>query len=178
MKHVIAINGASSAGCTSLVDRLSVRTADAVRAFHIDDFVRCLPDATWERCSGSDAGWAEIGMLFNQHLFDECPEGGVVLADCFLGLGHAREHLFERFGCDNVTYVQLYCELDELERREALRGDRKRGLARSQFEVIYSFTDFDVRIDSTRSSVAECADALLGVLPGSLTDRIDVRAGR
>ncbi len=157
MKRVIAINGASSAGRTSLVADFASRMATDLRSFHVDDFACSLPPATWDRLSGSDAGWGEIARMFNQHLWDECPTNGMVLADCFYKLGTARNHLFSLFGRAQVTYVQLYCELEELERREVLRRDRKVGLARSQFKAVYSYSGYDIRIDSTRSTIEACS---------------------
>ncbi len=172
MKHVIAIDGASSSGRTSLVDYFASRVATDLCPFHIDDFAGTLSPAAWDRLSGSDAGWDEISMLFNQHLLEACPTNGVVLADCFYKLGTARDHLFSLFGRDQVTYVQLYCELEELERREVLRGNRKIGLARSQFKAVYSYSGYDIRIDSTHSTIEACSRDLNAALSNSMMQRI------
>ncbi len=168
MKRVIAIDGASSAGRTSLVDDFVSRVATDLRSFHIDDFACSLPSATWDHLSGSDAGWGEIGVMFNQQLWDECPADGVVLADCFYKLDAPRDHLFSLFGRDQVMYVQLYCELEELERREVLRGDRMVGLARSQYEAVYSYAGYDLRIDSTRSTIEACSSVLRTAMPDTM----------
>lgn len=164
MKRIIAINGASSSGRTSLVAHLASSKSIGVRGLYFDDFVGSLPRATWARCSQTSAGWAEMGALFNQYLFDECPSDGVILADHFMLLDVVREHLFALFGREQVTYVQLYCELGELERREAQRADRKVGLTRSQFKLVYAHKGYDIRIDTTHACSATCATALIDQL--------------
>jgi len=155
---LIVIDGASSSGRTSLVRHLA-RRGDC-RGYHVDEFAGNLPADVWSRCAGSDLGWAEIGERFNEFLHERSRIERPLVADVFYKLPRARDHLFGLFGRDRVFYVQLYCQLDELERRELLRGDRHVGLARSQFEPVYAFTGYDLRIDSTHRCVGECADVL------------------
>lgn len=69
-------------------------------------------------------------------------------------------HLFTTLGRNRVFFVQLYCEIEELERREAAREDRPPGLARRQFDAVYSFNDYDLWIDSTIKSVDKCVKDL------------------
>ena len=168
MKRLIVIDGASSSGRTSLARRFQQVTSGNHRAYHLDDFVRDLPIEVWERCSGSDCGWDEIGRRFNAVLFEASRTGVDVVADCLYKLDGARDHLFALFGRERVFYVQLYCDLAELVRRERARGDRKPGLARSQFEAVYAFTGYDLRIDSTARSIDDCAT----LLARTLVDRV------
>ena len=114
----------------------------------------------WERCASSDAGWVEIGKAFNQYLLALTEAGKPVIADTFYKFPAAREHLFHIICRKNVFYVQLYCQLIELERRERERGNRKIGLARSQFDTVYSYQGYDLQIDSTFLTVEECVQLL------------------
>ncbi len=163
MKPIVIINGASSSGRTTLVHEFCSLATGFFPA-HVDEFVGKLPSEVWRRCASSDEGWAEIGTLFNEHLIALAKKHRKIIADAFHKVPDARDHLFSRLGRDRVFYVQLYCELRELERREAARGDRRSGLARSQFDSVYSFTGYDLRIDSTRSSANACARTLMDAL--------------
>jgi chloramphenicol 3-O phosphotransferase len=67
----------------------------------------------------------------------------------------------------DVTLVEVRCAPEELDRRERVRADRTIGLARSQTSV-YRIGEFDIVVDTTRSSADECATAIIhafGVLP-------------
>lgn len=66
-------------------------------------------------------------------------------------------------GCD-VTLVEVWCAPEELERREAARGDRPAGLARSQ-ALVYAHDAYDIRVDSTTATPAACAKEIAEALP-------------
>ena len=157
MNPIIILDGASSSGRTTLARRFA---AGEYRAYHLDQFVRDQPGDVRERCCSTSAGWVELAAMFHEFLFERWMAGERIIADSFFALDEARQRLFERFGRANVFHVQLFCELEELERRERARGDRRAGLARNQFHAVYAFEGFDLRIDSTRTSAAECAALL------------------
>ena len=160
MPNLVVVVGASSSGRTSVVNQYcSSDGSDYFRA-HIDEFILQLPPGMWERCRNSDEGWTEIGLAFNEHLFSRLGNHEHVIADAFYKTPTARKHLFTKFDRKDVFLVQLFCELEELERRESIRGNRRLGLARSQFDLVYAFTDYDLRIDSTSRSVSECTKEL------------------
>lgn len=165
LDKIIVINGASSSGTTCLVNRFCTLVSHRYHQAHIDDFLSELPLGMWECCCDSDDGWARIGKAFNEHLFELSTRHDRVIADSFYKLPPAINHLFSMFGRENVFFLQLFCELSELERREKARGDRRRGLARSQFDQIYAFRDYNLLIDSTFLSVEECTWRLIEQLP-------------
>lgn len=49
----------------------------------------------------------------------------------------------------DVFFVGVHCPLDELERREAARGDRPLGDARRDFFSIHQHCSYDFEVDST-----------------------------
>lgn len=51
------------------------------------------------------------------------------------------------YGLD-VFFVGLHCSLPELERREAARGNRRSGEARTDFETVHSITTYDLELNS------------------------------
>ena len=56
-----------------------------------------------------------------------------------------------------VIFVGVYCPLEELERREKARGDRKPGQARIQFEQVHAQALYDVKVDTSVLSSDACA---------------------
>ena len=161
MKHhkAIIINGASSSGTTSLVLAFSQHYPEYTPVY-IDSFIDTLSKDMWLRCASTDEGWAEIGIAFNTHISKLVNEGKTVIADTFYQLPVVQEHLCNTLGRKNVFLVQLFCELEELEQRELIRGNRRIGLARGQFTRVYSLETYDLQIDSTHQSTDECSKIL------------------
>lgn len=60
----------------------------------------------------------------------------------------------------DVFFVGLHCPLEELERRERERGDRRIGEARSDHAITHTFGEYDLEIDTT-GSLEQQADTLL-----------------
>ena len=50
----------------------------------------------------------------------------------------------------DVFFVGVHCPLPELERREQHRGDRRIGEARSDFQTVHRFTEYDLEIDAAK----------------------------
>lgn len=49
----------------------------------------------------------------------------------------------------DLFLVGVHCPLEELERRERSRGDRRVGDARKDLETVHTFCDYRVEVDST-----------------------------
>jgi chloramphenicol 3-O phosphotransferase len=54
--------------------------------------------------------------------------------------------LLENF---DVFFVGVHCPLQELERRERERGNRRIGEARADFEITHTFGSYDIELTST-----------------------------
>jgi chloramphenicol 3-O phosphotransferase len=160
MKNVIVVNGSSSSGRTSLVNQFCSSVSETYQKTHIDEYIEMLPSGVWERCAGTDEGWIEIGKRYNEYLSSLANRYDRIIADSFYKSKSAIDHLYSVIDRKRLYFVVLYCEIDELERRETKRGNRKRGLARSQYGAVYSIEDYDLWIDSTEKSVAECVSEL------------------
>ena len=63
-----------------------------------------------------------------------------------------------------VLFVGVHCPLDELERREALRDERRQGFARSQFDYIHAGKTYDVEVDTSRVTTEEAVEIILEAL--------------
>ncbi|WP_405932464.1 AAA family ATPase [Streptomyces sp. NBC_00827] len=58
---------------------------------------------------------------------------------------------------EDTVLVGVRCPLPELERREAERGDRQRGLAAMQYDAVHSHELHDLDVDTSLQSPLECA---------------------
>jgi chloramphenicol 3-O phosphotransferase len=59
-----------------------------------------------------------------------------------------------------LLMVGVHCDLVELERREAARGDRVIGQARGQIGLVHLQIAYDLEVDTGTSSIAACAEAI------------------
>ena len=78
----------------------------------------------------------------------------------------------------DVFFVGVHCSLPELERRERERGNRRVGEARTDYQVIHSFTEYDLEIDSMQpcqTNVSTLIDAWKSRQPPSAFDRMAAR---
>jgi chloramphenicol 3-O phosphotransferase len=74
--------------------------------------------------------------------------------------------------------VGVFCPLEELERREAERGDRGIGYARSQYVDAQSHRPYDIEIDTSRISTDDAADRVKAMLANPPSDPFFARIRR
>ena len=98
---------------------------EVVRPRFFDGFHRCLPALAQAR-----------NDLIVEHII-EFPSWRAHLAELLAGL--------------DVFLVGVHCNLDEVDRRERVRGDRRAGEGRTHVEtdLIHTFGPYDVEVDTT-----------------------------
>lgn len=169
--RIIIVDGASSSGKTSMLRAFAELADQPFAVLSVDGFLPSLPAGVFAARAGSGAGWVAIYRDFFEYVAGHATSERLIV-EVMLRWPEARDELFTQLGRQNLFYVQLYCSLAELERRERERGDRRHGLARSQYEAVYGFDASDLRVDSTTRSPAECARMVLrayrGEPPGTL----------
>jgi chloramphenicol 3-O phosphotransferase len=89
--------------------------------------------------------------------------GNDVIMDYPLSEDWRLPDLLETLHGYDVTLVEVRCAPAELDRREAARGDRPVGLARSQ-TTVYGIGEFDIVVDTTSDSASTCATAIARAL--------------
>lgn len=60
----------------------------------------------------------------------------------------------------SVLFVGVRCPIEELERREYYRGNRILGSARGHFETVHSHGAYDLEVDTSRLTAAQCAERI------------------
>lgn len=64
--------------------------------------------------------------------------------------------------------VGVFCPLDELERREKERGDRRIGQAKEQLEFVHKEEVYDLKVDTFRDGLEGCVEKILQQMQAEL----------
>lgn len=159
--NIIYLNGVSSAGKTTLAKLLVHELPDYFH-FSIDDF-DLLIERMEDRANGRFIP-AETEHLFCRSVAMFSDRGVNLIVDDVLYQRSVERDCLQVLVGYPVLFVGVKCPLDELERRERERGDRKPGQARAQLEYVHKFDVYDVEVDSERDkldvSVRRIVDAL------------------
>jgi chloramphenicol 3-O phosphotransferase len=148
---IIMINGPSSSGKSTLAFAVQKQLELPFLRFSFDLFLdnKSLPmdgirsgAFSWESMKTSVIGGIQqcvpaLAMAGNNVLFDHIMESEALL-----------NQFLQSVSTLDVFFVGLHCSLQELERREIERGNRRAGDARADFEIIHSITSYDLELDS------------------------------
>ncbi len=149
---IILLNGASSAGKSTLAAALQALLDEPFWHWSIDHLLaaRVLPK---HRIDSGDFRWQDLRPQFFAGFHASLPAlaaaGNHLLVEHIVeseAWMHRLRHLLQ--GHD-VFFVGVHCPLDELERRERLRGDRRIGEARADFETTHGFCKYDLEVQTT-----------------------------
>ncbi len=164
--RVILLNGVSSSGKTSLGQAMLPLLADPWFLFPVDAL-------------GALRSPVHTGDLRDDQVHDVLRRtrrgyhravaalasvGNDVVMDYPLSEPWRLQDLLAVLRSYDVTLVEVWCDADELARRERERGDRPIGLAASQAGV-YDH-GHDLRVDTTHTGPADCARQVVDALPG------------
>ena len=163
--HVILLNGASSAGKSTLAQALQRRLPLPFWHYSIDHLkaVRILPQA---RIDSGEFPWAAQREQFFEGFHNSIRAfaiaGNHLIVEHIVETQVWMDRLLKLLEGVDVFFVGLHCPLEELERRELRRGDRRIGEARADFEVTHGFGRYDYECSMTDEpdAIAACvADA-------------------
>ena len=151
---IILINGASSAGKTTLARAVLQQIDEPFWHFSIDH-LRESGVLPLDRIRAGDFAWPSMRAAFFQGFHNALPAfadaGNNLLVEHIVETPAWMTTLLRLLAPFDVYFVGLHCPLAELERRETLRGDRSVGEARRDFETIHAFATYDLELDSTQS---------------------------
>lgn len=160
--RVIVLNGPSSSGKSSLAQALQRRFVQPHLHVTLDAFRAMEPPGYFEAVQPEQLALrvAALCRALNATTAEYARHGLNVLLDHVLpavGWKYLAEDLVEF----SVFLVGVHCSLPELQARELCRQDRPAGLAASQFSAIHRDTEYDFSVDTSESSVEECATAVV-----------------
>ncbi|QIG50987.1 chloramphenicol phosphotransferase [Nordella sp. HKS 07] len=173
MSHIIVLNGVGSVGKSSIARALQEITTLPFLHVSMDSFLDMLPAAYWDHPdgftfetilqegspvvvikSGPVAMKALRGM--RHAMAAMAVEGNNLIIDDVMLAPSAAEYRVVFKGFD-VSYVGIFAPLAVLEQRERDREDRMIGLARWQYDRVHHGLDYDLTIDTSRETPAQCA---------------------
>jgi len=166
--QVIILNGGSSSGKSSIARALQSVLDRPWLTFGADTLVEALPERLR---SGGDGlvigpdGEVTPGEDFRR--LDEawargmagCARAGahLVIDEIFLGGPASQQRWRDALAGMDVLWVGVRCAPEVAAAREAARGDRVTGMARSQAESVHLGVSYDLEVDTSRTDAAACA---------------------
>ncbi len=175
---LILLNGATSAGKTSLARRLQAQLPGLWLNASIDDFINMMPlglrddadgikivkndDAETVHLEFGPAGFAMI-QAFHRAAVAMTAKANVIV-DHVMFDPRFWPDWQSAAGLIPSLVVGVHCELPVLERREQERGDRMIGQARAQVDRVHRGLAYDLEVDTTNSSPSDCAKKILDLM--------------
>ncbi|WP_150266114.1 chloramphenicol phosphotransferase CPT family protein [Paenibacillus tepidiphilus] len=171
---IVFLNGTSSSGKTSISMELINQKEIMFYHLSIDDFFGQYKDFIHNNFPDID-------------LTREVANVGKILLDPIISVYYATIKLFSEMGLNVIVdkvidndkrfndyrnllsdhptlFVGVLCSKEELTRREQIRGDRQIGLANSQYDQVYSFNEYDLKVNTEELSPTECAEKILSFI--------------
>jgi len=182
--RIVVLNGGSSAGKSTIVERfcaLRAQRGETWFAIGLDDFNEKVPD-DYISVPGFEGARADEGVRFIACETGLRPTAGVFARRLFAAYRRTvaawasagldvivDEVAFDHHAADDwndalaglpVLWVGVRCDAATATAREAAREDRAIGLASGLADVVHAHVTYDVEIDTTNASAAECVAML------------------
>jgi chloramphenicol 3-O phosphotransferase len=166
--QVIILNGGSSSGKSGIVRCLQEVLPDPWLAFGCDSLVDAMPAKMQASDDGivfAADGTVNVGSDF-MALQAAWVEGVVAMAsagariiidDVFLGGAGSQQRWQKALGGLTVLWVGVRCDSTVAAGREIARGDRVRGMAESQADLVHKGVSYDLEVDTTHTESLACA---------------------
>jgi chloramphenicol 3-O phosphotransferase len=164
--RIILLNGASSSGKSTLATALQRTVDEPFLYVSSDQFVAAgmLPER--RDGGGPFSWWHELRPRFFAG-FHRCipalaAAGNDLIVEHIIEFAAWRSELAALLADLDVFLVGVHCDLDELDRRERSRGDRRIGEGREHLTVdrIHTFGPYDFDVDTTAGVSAEVVDSV------------------
>lgn len=178
MSKIILLNGCGSSGKSSIAKSIQHLSNDVWITFGIDTFIDMLPTnkqelyfkfipdqnergATMRVESGPDAAKFFSAMpKFAAMLADK--GNNIVIDEVFLDELDLKAYV-EILKDHTVYYIGVFCDLNVMQEREILRGDRCIGLSNDQIDRVHQgvLGAYDFSVDTTNLSPFEAARQIM-----------------
>lgn len=99
-------------------------------------------------------------LTFHQFLAAFSLAGNNIISDTVIDLKIVEEHLIEILADFPVFLVGVSCSLEELEKREKSRIERRKGLAKEHYDIMHAYDFYDFEVDTSKLSPRECAEKI------------------
>ncbi|WP_409274944.1 chloramphenicol phosphotransferase CPT family protein [Neobacillus sp. SCS-31] len=162
---IIFLNGASSSGKTSLANELVNILEEPYIYLSADQIGEFLESFIPEGYNPYDEKMIKAFYMIRPSMFSlfhhfikflAMLEKNVIV-DHIVLLPEWLKECCELLSDHSVYFIGVHCSLEELERRELSRGNRKIGSAKAQLEQVHRHIIYDYEVDTSNSSTRECA---------------------
>lgn len=174
--RIVLLNGVGSAGKSSIARALQAVTADPFLHVSMDAFLDMLPEASFGRPDGltfetveqdgrpsvviRSGPTAERALRGMRHAVAAMAAAGNDLIVDEVLIGPEKAEYAVLLAPFRVFAVGVFAPLEVLEERERVRGNRMIGLARWQYERVHAGMTYELEVDTSRASPAECASLI------------------
>ncbi len=155
---IILLNGTSSSGKTSIALELQKILDEPYFLLSLDEFVKKI------NLNGDDAEFSNLIFAFHNIILTLSASGINVIVDHVLETEELKSHFLKLMSDIPVKYIGVNCKLNVIEDREKMRGDRKLGLAKTQYLTIHKGIKYDLEIDTSKLSPTKSAKKIKGFL--------------
>ncbi len=169
-KQIIVLNGGSSSGKSGIARCLQAILPAPWITLGVDDLIARLPPSLLDSggVTFGQQGEVTVGEGFRQvenawmtGIAAMARAGArIILDDIFLGGRASQERTREHLTGLDVLWVGVRCAPEIATGREIARGDRVRGMAASQAEVVHEGVAYDIVVDTSHTESLECARAI------------------
>ena len=159
---IIFLNGVSSSGKSSIAKALQAMIDKPCIHHCIDDYLAAFQNGLWEKKNVIRLEWTHIIRGFHASGAAIARAGNLVIIDDVLESDPPWvESLIELFSGIEVIFVGVHCPLEELERREQGRQDRREGMAKLQYKQVHAHAIYDIEVDTFALSPEACATRII-----------------
>ncbi|WP_226087738.1 chloramphenicol phosphotransferase CPT family protein [Mesobacillus sp. S13] len=158
---IIVLNGVSSSGKSTLAKEITKLLPDFF-AFSVDDYdlvIEKMEDRENERLIPIET---EYFYYRNAAMFSD--RGVNLILDQILHDPTTLQNFYETLKSYPILLVGVHCPLEELKRREELRGDRRIGQAIFQLSFVHKQETYDIEVNTYANSMMECAKEIVDCL--------------
>ena len=171
------LNGASSSGKSSIAAELQQAMDDEYLHLALDRFRLMRPKRDLSEAAFAVAFQQTI-LGFHRAVAGMAAAGCNVIVDSLFGEQWRLNDFVDVTAGLDVVFVKVWCDLDELNRRERERGDRKPGIAAAQYATVHALVTHDIEVDRARPALAPARRRSRPLLTLVSEDRLDVDQGR
>ncbi len=179
---VIFLNGTSSAGKSSIAKQIQKLFPNPIIHTGLDDFVLMLPSSYIIHGERAEQGYQfihepgpsttirigpiakRLARVKHQSMKSFLEEGFSLIVDEVLLTEEEFQEYVELFHDYRVLFVAVKPPLEVVEEREKARGDRILGLARGYYDLTHQGKNYDLIIDSAKTTPEELAQVILNFL--------------
>lgn len=148
---VILLNGASSSGKSSIARALQAITDEPFLHYSFDH-LRGSGVLPLDRMRRGDFDWPQMREAFfdgfHRSLQAFAQAGNNLIVEHIVETRIWMAQLVELLAATDVFFVGVHCPVEELERREVARGDRRRGEARHDYETVHQHAIYDFELNA------------------------------